>query len=175
MNKILPYFFKEPEKEFYVRQISKLLKNSPTTISKYLKKLEQDGVLKSERKLNHLIFKANTENEKFRRLKTDYNLNLVHESGFVEYLAEEFNHPEVIILFGSFSKGENIKKSDIDIFILSQLKKDINLKKFEERMGYKIQLFINSKKDVEKMKVKNRELLNNIINGKIIYGFWEVF
>ncbi len=175
MNNILEIFFSEPGKEFHVRQISKLLKKSPTTISKHLKKLEKEKILISERKLNHLIFKADESNEKFKRLRINYNINLLYESGLIGYLAQEFNHPEAIILFGSFSKAENIKNSDIDIFVLSLLKKEINLKKFEEKLGHKIQIFVHSKKEIEKMKIKNTELLNNIINGKILYGFWEIF
>ncbi|MFH1358955.1 MAG: nucleotidyltransferase domain-containing protein [archaeon] len=175
MDKILEFFIKEPETEFHVRQISKLLNKSPTTVSKYLKKLEKEGVLVSEKKLNHLLFKANAESQKFKRLKLNYNLEKLSESSIVSYLAEEFNHPEAIVLFGSFSKAENIARSDIDLLIVSSLKKEINLEKFERKLGYKIQLILHSKKEIDKMKEKNKELMNSIINGITLYGFWEVF
>ena len=61
MDKILDFFIRNPEKEFHVRQISKLIRRSPTTVSKYLKEFEKKEILKSEKKLNHLLFKANTE------------------------------------------------------------------------------------------------------------------
>ena len=45
MNQILEIFIKEPEREFHVREIAKLLKKSPTTISKYLKTYESKKFL----------------------------------------------------------------------------------------------------------------------------------
>lgn len=175
MDKILEFFIKEPEREFYVRQISKILKKSPTTISKYLKNYEKKEILKSERKLNHLLFKANREGEEFKQLKLKHNLDLLKNSGFIDYLVEEFNTPETIVLFGSFAKAENIPSSDIDLLVVSPTKKEIDLKKFEKKLGYKIQLFIHSNKEIEKMKIKNKELLNNWINGIVVCGHWEVF
>jgi len=175
MDNILNFFIKEPEKQFHIRQISKLLGKSPTTISKYLKELKEKNILKSEKKLNHLLFKANVENKKFKQLKLNYNLNLLYGSGLIDYLVKELNYPEAIILFGSFAKAENSSVSDIDLLIISPSKKDIKLTNFEKRVGHKIQIFIHSKKDIEKIKEKNKELLNNWINGITLYGFWEVF
>lgn len=175
MDKILEYFVREPEKEFHVRQISKLLKKSPTTISKYLKRLEKEKVLKSERKFNHLFFKANIDSIKFKKLKLKYNLDLLHNSGLVDYLIDEFNHPEAIILFGSFAKAENASKSDIDLLIINPKKKEVKLDKFEKKLSYKIQLFIYSNSDIENMKKKDKALLNSFINGIILYGYWEAF
>ncbi len=174
-SKILELFLEEPEKEFHVRQISKILKKSPTTISKYLKELERENFLKSEKKLNHLCFKANSEREKFKKLKIEYNLNKIEKSGLIEYLIKFFNHPKTIILFGSYSKGENISKSDIDLFILSPIKKEASLASFEKKLKSPIQLMVKSSEEFDKMKLKNPGLLNNILNGSTIYGYLEIF
>ncbi len=144
MDKILESFIKNPEKEFYVRQIAKLEKKSPTTISKYLKEFEKKNILKSEKKLNHLLFRANTKNPKFKQLKLNYNLNLINDSELLDYLIRQFNYPKAIILFGSFSKAEDIPISDIDLFIVSTYKKEINLKKYEKILNHKIQIFVKN-------------------------------
>ena len=99
-----------------------------------VKKFEEKGILKSEKKFNHLLFKANTQNKKFKQFKLNYNLNLLHDSGLINHLIKEFNHPEAIILFGSFAKAENISSSDIDLLIVSSVKKEINLRKFEKQL-----------------------------------------
>ena len=175
MDNILNFFIKEPEKEFHVRQLSKLLNKSPTTISKYLKEFERKKILKSETKLNHLLFKANSKNERFKQLKLNYNLNLLYDSRLIDYIVKKFNYPEAIVLFGSFAKAEDIPTSDIDLLIVSPSKKNIELKEFEKKLGHEIQIFVYSRKDVEKMKGKNKELLNNFINGIVIHGYLEVF
>ncbi len=175
MDNLLKYFIKEPEREFHIRELAKLSKKSPTTISKYLNKFKKEGLLKSEKKLNHLLFKADTENIFFRDLKLLYNIKRLRKSNLIDYLIEEFNHPEAIVLFGSFSKAEDIPRSDIDILIITPQKKEINLDKFENKLGHKIQLFLHSNKEIERMKVKNKDLINNWVNGFILYGFWELF
>jgi predicted nucleotidyltransferase len=175
MDKILELFIKNPEKEFHVRGISKLVGKSPTTVSKYLKKLASDNILLLEKKFNHLLFRANVENKKYKREKLKYNLDLLNESGLVKFLEDQFNQPEAIVLFGSFAKAENGSKSDIDILVISPTEKEANLEKYEKILGFPIQLFVNSRKNIEKMKDKNKGLLNNFINGHVLSGRWEIF
>ena len=174
MDKLLGCFINEPGREFYVRQLAKLLKKSPTTISKYLKELEKEKLLISKREYNHLFFRANTESKYFRERKLFFNIRLLRDSRLIEFLEEVFNYPQAIVLFGSFGKAENIKESDIDILVITPIKKDVNLEKYERKLGHKIQLFLHSTQEIERMKIKNKELLNNFINGKILEGFWEV-
>lgn len=173
MDKLIEYFIKN-EKEFHVRELAKILKKSPTTISKYLKKYEKENILVSEKKFNHLLFKPNTNSLQFKQLKLNYNLSLLNNSGLINKLDKEFN-PEAIILFGSFAKAENTKKSDIDILLITPRKKEINIETFEKDIGNSIQLHLYSDKDIEIMKIKNKELLNNFLNGIILKGYWELF
>lgn len=175
INRLIEIFLEEPEKEFYVRELSRKLRKSPTTISKYLKELEKRRILKSEKKFNHLLFKAKTEREEFKQLKINYNLKKINESGIIDFLVKEFNEPKAIILFGSFAKGENIKESDVDLLVVTPLKKEINIEKFEDELGHKVQLFLFSDRELEKMKEKNKELLNSFINGITLHGFVEMF
>lgn len=175
MNNIIKPFLEEPEKEFHVRQIAKLVKKSPTTISKILKGAEKRGILKSEKKLNHLLFRADSESKEYKNEKLSYNLDLIEGSGVLDCLEKEFNNPEAITLFGSFAKAEDTPASDIDLLVISPLKKELDLRRFEKKLGHNVQLFVHSKKDIEKMKSTNKELLNKWVNGITLRGFLEVF
>ncbi|MAG47467.1 hypothetical protein CL617_02580 [archaeon] len=175
MDNIIEYFIKETEREFHVRELAKLTRKSPTTISKYLSELKKEDLLTSRKKFNHLLFKANTENTNFKDLKLYYNIKKLRESKLINYLIEKLNHPEAIILFGSYQKAENTVNSDIDILIVTSSKKPLSLENFEKILGHKIQLFLHSNNDIDKMKTQNKELLNNILNGTILYGYLEIF
>ena len=142
---IIKYFRKEPEREFHVRELAKLTKKSPTTVSKYLKKLETKNILLLKKKLNHLFYKANTENKAFKDQKLFHNLEKIRKSHIIEFLTQIYN-PEAIVLFGSFAKSENISTSDIDLVLITPVKKEINLEKYEKILQHKIQLFVHSKK-----------------------------
>ena len=175
MDKILENFIKESEREFYIRELAKITNKSPTTISKHLNRLKKENILISEKKYNHILFRANVEKPSFKDLKLFYNIKLLRESGLIDHLVKEFNYPESIILFGSYRKAENTKKSDVDLLIITPIKKQLDLDKFENILKTKIQIFSYSSKEIQDMMIKKKELLNNLINGIVLYGFWELF
>jgi predicted nucleotidyltransferase len=175
MDKIKELFIENPEKEYHVREVSRLVNQSPTTISKKLKELAKKNFLIFRNELNHSLYKSNNEYEEYKQAKISYNLNKLKESGLIDFLIKEYGYPEAIILFGSFAKGEDNKNSDIDLAVISPNKTKVNLEKFRTKLKKEIQLFILSKKEIVIMEVKNKELLNNLINGITLYGFWEVF
>jgi predicted nucleotidyltransferase len=172
---ILKYFFEEPEREFHLREIARVNRLAASTASKYLSTLIKNKIITSRRSKGFSIFKSNTSNAIYKDFKLLYNIYQIRSSGLIDFLAEEFNQPSAIILFGSFRKSENIPGSDIDIFIETAGKKELELSKFEKKLGHPIQLFQFSRKEVEQMKSKNKELLNNIVNGIVLEGFFEVF
>jgi predicted nucleotidyltransferase len=100
----------------------------------------------------------------FRIKKINYYVEEIVKVGLIKYLVEELN-PSCIILFGSFRKGDSVKESDIDLFVESSIKKDLNLKKFESKLGHKVDLFVENK-------ISNiqENLFNNLINGIKLYG-----
>ena len=75
-------------------------------------------------------------------------------------------HPDGIILFGSYSKGEDIENSDIDIAIISEkYEKSLNLNKYSKSLGKEISIHI-----YEDM---NKETKKSVLNGIILRGFIE--
>ena len=175
MDEVIDYFIKEPEREFHVRQLAKLTKKSPTTISKYLTKLKKQSLLVSSKKYRHLLYKANSEGFEFKDLKRYYNVQKLRKSGLLDFLLDEFNNPEVIVLFGSYGKGEDSMKSDIDILIVTPIRKAVKLEKFEKVLEHTIQVFTHSRTEIEQMKASNKELLNSMVDGIILAGHWELF
>lgn len=91
----------------------------------------------------------------------------MNEIGLLDYLSENLM-PDCIILFGSASKGEDMKDSDIDLFIQSKEKK-VKLDKFEKKLNRKINIFY-----CERYEDLSKELKNNIINGIILKGYLRV-
>lgn len=171
---IMKNFFDEPNRSYHIRELAKLININPTTVTSYLEEFRNKGLLTKTKERNHVIYRADTTNQFFKEEKRHYNIMKLRESGVIDFLNEKLNYPESIILFGSYAKAENTKDSDIDIFILSETKKELNLEKFEQKLNAKIQIFIHTKKEVTLMKKKNKDLLNSIINGTNLQGFFEV-
>ena len=175
LDKILNLFLTGSYSKFNVREVARLTKLSPSTASKYLNRLVEKDILKKVAERNYILYSADTESEQFRDLKIYHNIKRIRLSGVIDFIEKEFNYPEAILLFGSFAKGENRKESDVDLFILSESEQRLELEPFEKKLEAKIQILLYTRRDVEKMKKSNKELLNNIINGITLSGFFEVF
>jgi len=163
---ILKLFFEKPSKEFNVREIARLLKISPTTASKKLEYLTKKGLLKCRRERIFKFYKSNLENELYRDLKIFYNIRKIKESGLIEELNKFYFKP-TIVLFGSCAYGLDIENSDIDLLVISENTKIFpSLEKYEKKLKRKIQVFV-----VKNIKdLKNKHLINNIINGIVLQG-----
>ena len=167
---IREYFFVNPCDKLRVRQIEKTLKLPLPSVIRYCRELKNEGLLTTKKTGNVVFYTANRTNDNFILEKKLYNIKQVYETGLIDYLKKELSNP-VLILFGSYAKGEDMENSDIDLYIETSSKESIGLSRFERTLNRKIQVFRH--KDINE--VKNKHLANNIINGVVLNGFIEVF
>ncbi|MBI2558890.1 nucleotidyltransferase domain-containing protein [Candidatus Woesearchaeota archaeon] len=170
---ILKPFFEESNREFHIRELARVLQINQMTAKKYLEQLKKEGFLLETESKYVKNYKADIENEKFREYKRFFNMQNLIDSGLISLLDREFAYP-AIVAFGSFEKGEDSINSDIDIFILSETKKELNLEQFEKKLKRKVQLHVFSEKEYEKLKKNNPHLVNNIANGRVLRGHFYV-
>jgi len=116
-QRVLEVLFLEPEIEFSLSELAKKAKVAKTHIGKILKKLKQLELITIIELSKIWRIKANQSNDNYKKCKLIYNLNLIYQSGLIEFLNQQYNNPKAIILFGSFRNGEDYSKSDIDIAI----------------------------------------------------------
>ena len=166
--KRLELFFKDNYKKVHVRKYAKLLGISPPTSSTLLKQMHKEGLLNKTREYNLILYSANRESKLFIQLCRAYWLLKLNKCGLLDYLDKKLIS-QTTILFGSFSKAEINKNSDIDLAIFSVSTTELSLSTFEKKLGRKIQLF----KFKDMNAVKNKELLYNILNGFVICGGWQ--
>ncbi len=112
-------------------------------------------------------YRANRDSTSWLPLKRTQNLLALYESGLVEALVDHYEEPSAIILFGSFSRGNDTERSDIDIAVFVDAEKDLDLSKFERKLGRKVHLVETTYKDASK------EFLNNLANGIVIHGYFK--
>ncbi len=169
----LRVFFEEPTREFHLRELARKLKKSPITIKKFLKPFVVMKLIRCKKERGLELYGSNSENMYYKEYKKVYNQFKLIESGLLDFLNNELNFP-LIVVFGSYSKGEDNQNSDLDLFILTELKKQIKLDVYERKINRPIQLHIMNKKEFEKNKKENSDLINSILNGDVLTGFMEV-
>ena len=167
---ILRFFFIKCGMKYNQNQIAKQLNVSSPAIMKSLPKLVEENLItqKQETDSNRLVIELNRDNPKVIQLKQVDNLKQLYETEIIELLEHEFAGA-TIILFGSFSKGEDTITSDIDLAIIGRKEKDINLQKYEQLFERKISLnFYESFNNIHK------NLKENILNGITLSGGIEL-
>ena len=165
-KQIKEYFNINSTTKLRVRQIERELKLPLPSVIRYLKELCEENILTTYEISNIKLFLADRTSGEFLLEKRLYNIKSLKK--LVRYIKKELDNP-TIILFGSYSKGEDIESSDIDLYLECK-KEDLKLEKFKKQLHRNIQLHFK-----ESFNNYPPELKNNIINGLVLEGYLEVF
>jgi predicted nucleotidyltransferase len=86
-------------------------------------------------------------------------------------------YAELVMLFGSYSRGTQRKDSDIDLLIVSSDKEkvDIAITSIRRRHGLELRPVIIPKAEFAKIKNENKELWNSLITSGVIFKGYELF
>jgi len=162
----LQLFFEEPAREFNVREVARLIKVAPATASKQLSSLAKSNILQEREERRFKLYKANLNSEHYKDLKIYYNIRKIRESGLLAALDNFYLRPAVV-LFGAASHGLDTETSDFDLLVISEKTQEFaENKKFEKILGRPLQIFVfKNIKDI-----KNKHLLNNMLNGIVLQG-----
>lgn len=174
LQNVLSVLYGYPEVEFSLTELAAKAGVSKSTMSRFLDVLEENGLVDVIDRGIVFRIKAKTDSYQFIKRKIVYNLNLVYESGIVEYLDNSLNHPKAIILFGSFRWGQDRSDSDIDVAIETTEDVDVatvrpeGIDGFETLLSRKIQVIAFNRKSID------LKLFANIANGIVLSGLLEV-
>ncbi len=166
IEQVFGTFMENPSKVFHLRELSRLVKFSMPTIVSTTDSLAKEKLLVKTKGKVLTTVKANRENINFIRCKRLHNLESVYLSGIVDYISSSYNHPRLVILFGSYSRGEDIERSDIDIAVITNKKLDLDLAKFEKYLGRTITMHEINVEDL------SSEFKANLTNGVVLEGSW---
>ncbi len=152
------------------RGIAKILGVTPPAVMKAIPKLEKEGLVnvKQDKDSKRWSIELNRDNHKVLQLKKVENLRQIYESGLADFLEKEFAGATIII-FGSYSRGDDTTTSDIDIAVIGRKEKNVDLTSFEKTLERTIIVnFYPSFKEIHK------HLRENLFNGIVIAGGIEI-
>ena len=162
--------FTYPNKVFHVREFARESRLSTTAVTAAINELKKYGIIRIEETEVTRNFKADLDSQAYTDYKLIFNLYRLRRYGLIDDLITHFNNPEVIVVFGSFAKGEDTEESDIDILIIAKNKGiDIDLSAYEKDFKRKINLNILSSIDKSSSEFKNA-----IANGIVLYGYLRI-
>jgi predicted nucleotidyltransferase len=168
-NEILRFLMINAGRGFNLKRIAENLEVSLTAVSKSLPELQLQKLIEVSKNLEtkHLKIELK-EDKKIIQLKRVENLKQIYEFGLVDFLEEKLMGA-TIILFGSYSRGEDTLNSDIDIAIIGRKEMSIDFDKYEKLFKREIRMqFYKSFKNIHK------NLRENLCNGILLSGAIEL-
>lgn len=152
--KLLTLFFTSPQKEFYLREIEKLIKENITSIRRELNSLKKIGLFKEHLRGNNKYYQLNQKFCFYPELKSII-FKTTGIKGMLEQVLKKIKKIKVAFIYGSYAKEDEEEKSDIDLIIVGQA--DYNqllksLKQVEEKINREIDFILyNEKEFLEKL------------------------
>jgi predicted nucleotidyltransferase len=116
---LLTYYLVNRSASHYVRELAALLGVDPTNLSRELRRLEKEGLFRSELRGNQRYYRLNKD---YPLLKEVFAI-LQRTIGIVPATSEALGKIagiEAAYIYGSFAKGEEDASSDIDILIIGR-------------------------------------------------------
>jgi len=160
--KVLEVFFIEPTTIHFIKGISKRINLAPVSVKKYITELLQEKLVKRKESKPFSGFIANRESEDFIFYKRIYNLYTLKD--LTEFIVSSY-YPKLLVVYGSYARGEDVETSDIDLLILTKVRKELDLRRFENKLRRSIHLVI-----VDDLNKLDGKLLKKVQNGIVLYG-----
>lgn len=140
---LLAYFLKNPSGRFYVKELARALKLSPSCVSITSRKFELDGILSSEKSGLAKFYALNNEAPLTKAFKVLYTIARLHDAELVKRFLEADGSVISIAIYGSYASGAYDEHSDLNILVLSQKEKEVFAKPLGElgaQLGLRIML-----------------------------------
>lgn len=148
-EQILRLYFVDPDNEYYLRQLEKILKATVGNIRRELLNLKKAGLFLSRKKGRLDFYYLNRKYPLYNGLKQIVNKT----TGLVDEIKKEIakiKGLETAFIYGPMAKGEDNLKAEVFLFIIGQPdKKKLSgsRHKIEKKLKRKINIYILSRKE----------------------------
>jgi predicted nucleotidyltransferase len=119
--KVLGWLFSHPDERYFVRQLTALVQEDSTNVSRELARLEKTGILISTTEGRQKYYQANRGSPLFDEL---HGL-ILKTTGVADVLRSALEPAKgkirVSFIFGSIAKGDEKIRSDIDVMVIGKI------------------------------------------------------
>ena len=177
--KIICYLGKHLQESYTMHELSKLLNIPYASFYRTIQQMKDILIIKEIGKsktitLNlhnpviksHLVVASDEENKEFLKKQST-----------IKKISEELETQNIVLVFGSYAKGNETEKSDVDILVINKDgKKDLSFSKYELLFKKKINpIFINVKEFKNMLKDKEENVGKQAVKDHIILKNPEQF
>jgi len=164
-KELLRLYFSNPEQEYYVRELERMLAFSAANLRRELVKLEQAGLFRSRRVANLVYYGLNKNSPIYSELKSIV-FKTIGIEGSLRKIIESTKGIETALIYGSFAAGKETASSDIDLLVIGKPDEDkfmTAVNRLEKELGREVNYTVYSASEYEKRKDKRDSFTENIL------------
>jgi len=166
-RKILALFFLNTDKEFYFSEVVRLTGTRQGVIQRELKSLTEAEILTSEKRGRQKFYSVNRKHPVFQDLR-----NIIFKTyGVIGKIREALDpvggQIKVAFVYGSFARGEEVSGSDLDVFVVGNIRLDelvSSLSHVEQAIGREINPTLFSAEEFEKKWSEKNHFIRSMAN-----------
>lgn len=170
--KVLGWLFSHPDERYFVRQLTILVKEDSTNVSRELARLEKTGILVSTTEGKQKYYQANRHNPIFNEL---HGL-ILKTSGMADIIKQalESRTPDIRLsfVFGSVAGKNENRSSDIDLLVVGNITfgeiVDL-LTPAEQTLNRQVNPVVYSLAEFNRRLSENHYFISNILSGDKIF------
>ena len=164
-------YFTNPDQEYYLRELERILRTPVSMIRKELNRLEEDGLFLSRKKGNLTYYLLDQSYPLFDELKSIVFKTIGIQGSLREILGRA-RGIEVAFIYGSFAKHEEVGRSDIDLLIIGKVNENRFLReinKLEKVLKREINYSIFQRDEFNRKKKEKDPFITDLLKNPKIF------
>ena len=167
---LLAYYFTNPTARLHLRDLAERLGIDPANLSKELRRLETDGLFRSDVSGRQKYFQLNRAYPLFREVRGIVTKTI----GAAPLLAsslKKIRGIEEAFLYGSFAQNQQDTVSDIDLLMIGEPSSEAlskTVQQMERQLGREVNYTVLSRKEFATRRARKDAFLENVWHNKRI-------
>ena len=164
-TKLLEWLLSHSEGSFFVRQMEHLIQEDSTNISRELRRLEQMGIVQSDKRANLKYYKINPKCPFYEELKGLF-LKTLGAPAVMREVLKDIEGIDTAFIYGSFAKGQEDSGFEMDLFLVGDIDEDElveNLSDLQSRLGRNINYSMYRLEEFGKKRREGNAFINTVL------------
>lgn len=167
-RRLLAYYFANPTARLHLRALAQQLDIDPANLSKELRRLETQGLFRSEVSGRQKYFQLNREYPLFAEVRSIVSKTIGAPSLIAQAL-KKIEGIEEAYLYGSFASNQQDAASDIDVLVIGAPRSEVlaeAMEKIERQLGREVNYTVLTRKEADSRRAHKDAFLENVWHNK---------
>jgi len=167
-QRLLAYYFANPSARLHLLDLAGRLDIDPANLSKELRRLEIEGLFRSEVSGRQKYFQLNRDYPLFAELRSIVSKTVGAPSLIAQSL-KKMEGIEEAYLYGSFASNQQDAASDIDVLVVGAPPGEAlaeAMRKIERQLGREVSYTVLTRKELNARRARKDTFLENVWHNK---------